>query len=267
MRLTEVQRGTVRVTDGALDLGARMLPRRMRALADEATALAVGFNPRRIDRYLALVRAGAGGDERVQPVVVLTVADVAAHTPGLIAERVVGLQGRVPAAFDLLIVDGADPHTAQRLAPHLAAEQTLVALGSSGAGRSTLTNTLLGRAVQDTGAEREHDSRGKHTTTACSLHRLQGRACVIDTPGLRALRPDVDDVATLIANSPTSRPWARGAAFATADIMTNRAVRCARASKQIVCATTTRCCATRGETHWVFSNAICSCGCGRRAST
>jgi ribosome biogenesis GTPase len=66
-------------------------------------------------------------------------------------------------------------------------------LGSSGAGKSTLTNTLLGEAVQDTGAVREHDSRGKHTTTARSLHRLPGGACIIDTPGLRALRPDADE--------------------------------------------------------------------------
>jgi ribosome biogenesis GTPase len=47
--------------------------------------------------------------------------------------------------------------------------------------------------VQDTGAVRGHDSRGKHTTTSRSLHRLPGGACVIDTPGLRALRPDVDE--------------------------------------------------------------------------
>ena len=68
-------------------------------------------------------------------------------------------------------------------------------LGSSGAGKSTLTNTLLGAHVQDTGAVREHDSRGKHTTTSRSLHRLPGGACVIDTPGLRALRPDGDEAA------------------------------------------------------------------------
>jgi ribosome biogenesis GTPase len=70
--------------------------------------------------------------------------------------------------------------------------QTLVLLGSSGAGKSTLTNSLLGWARQDTGAVREHDSRGKHTTTARSLHQLPSGACVIDTPGVRTLRPDVD---------------------------------------------------------------------------
>ena len=257
MRLTEVHRETLCVTDGAHELGARVLPRLMRALADGATALAVGdwvlaatdahgqtwvhaqvppishisrrdadgrrhpvvsnvdtallvmgldddFNVRRLERYLALVHAtgghaGAGDEGGVQPVVVLTKADVAAHTPGLIAERIAALQGRLAASIDLFLVDGTDPETAQRLAPYLAAGQTLVVLGSSGAGKSTLTNTLLGQTVQDTGAVREHDSRGKHTTTSRSLHRLPGGACVIDTPGLRALRPDIDE-ATLAAS-------------------------------------------------------------------
>jgi ribosome biogenesis GTPase len=152
------------------------------------------FNPRRLERYLALVHASAG----VLPVVVLTKADVAARTPGLIAARIEALQGRLAASIDLYLVDGTDPDTARRLAPYLDPGQTLVVLGSSGAGKSTLTNTLLGVAVQDTGAVREHDGRGMHTTTSRSLHRLPGGACVIDTPGLRALRPDLDE-ATLAA--------------------------------------------------------------------
>ena len=72
-------------------------------------------------------------------------------------------------------------------------------LGSSGAGKSTLTNTLLGTAAQSTGPVREHDSRGRHTTTARSLHCLPGGACVIDTPGLRTLRLDAGE-ATLGAS-------------------------------------------------------------------
>ena len=153
------------------------------------------FNPRRVERYLALVHTTHG----VQPVVVLTKADVAARTPGLVAARIEALRGRVPARIDLLAVDGTDPTTVQQLAPYLGAGQTLVVLGSSGAGKSTLTNTLLGTPTQDTGAVREHDSRGKHTTTSRSLHCLPGGACVIDTPGLRALRPDADE-ATLTAS-------------------------------------------------------------------
>ena len=152
------------------------------------------FNPRRLERYLALVQAS-----EVLPVVVLTKADVIACTDGLLEARIAALRGRMPAHVDLLAVDATDPLTRQRLAAYLGAGQTLVVLGSSGAGKSTLTNTLLGVAVQDTGAVREHDSRGKHTTTSRSLHCLPGGACVIDTPGLRALRPDVDE-ATLTAS-------------------------------------------------------------------
>lgn len=155
------------------------------------------FNPRRLERYLALVHA-AGNDGGVVPAVVLTKADVIAGVPGLLAERLEALRGRVPASIDLFAIDGTDPYTVQQLRDYLGAGQTLVVLGSSGAGKSTLTNTLLGHRVQDTGAVRAHDSRGKHTTTSRSLHRLPGGACVIDTPGLRALRPDVDE-ATLAA--------------------------------------------------------------------
>lgn len=150
------------------------------------------FNLRRLERYLALVHASA-----VRPVIVLTKADVA--SPGAIEAALDGLRGRIAASLDLLIVDARAPDTAVVLAPYLGAGQTLVLLGSSGAGKSTLTNTLAGEAVQDTGVVREHDSRGKHTTTARSLHRLPGGACVIDTPGLRALRPDADE-ATLSAS-------------------------------------------------------------------
>ncbi len=173
--------------------------RRHPVVANVDTALLVmglddDFNPRRLERYLALVHASG-----VLPVIVLTKADVLGSEPGSLEARVAQLLCRVPATVDVLAVDGTDPATAERLAPYLGAGQTLVVLGSSGAGKSTLTNALLGAAVQDTGAVRFHDSRGKHTTTSRSLHALPGGACIIDTPGLRALRPDVDE-ATLTAS-------------------------------------------------------------------
>ena len=197
--------------DGQIRVHARVPPlthinrrdadgRRHPVVSNVDTALLVmglddDFNPRRLERYLALVHASGGAGGRsgdITPAVVLTKADVIASVPGLLAERIEALRGRVPARIDLFAIDGTDPYTVQQLQAYLVAGQTLVVLGSSGAGKSTLTNTLLGRAVQDTGAVREHDSRGKHTTTSRSLHRLPGGACVIDTPGLRALRPDVD---------------------------------------------------------------------------
>jgi ribosome biogenesis GTPase len=83
---------------------------------------------------------------------------------------------------------GDDPPAA--LAPWLQTGLTLVLLGSSGAGKSTLTNALIGSDTQDTGANRDGDNRGRHTTTARSLHVTQQGACIIDTPGLRTLRLD-----------------------------------------------------------------------------
>jgi ribosome biogenesis GTPase / thiamine phosphate phosphatase len=152
------------------------------------------FNLRRLERYLALVH-GSG----ITPVVVLTKADVAADAPHEMQSRIGAVRARASAQVDVLALNATVPAAAAELRPYLGAGQTLVLLGSSGAGKSTLTNTLLGAPVQDTGAVREHDSRGKHTTTSRSLHRLPSDACVIDTPGLRALRPDVDE-ATLAAS-------------------------------------------------------------------
>ena len=242
LRVTEVHRESVRVHDNGMERDARPLPRLVRTLQDEGTALAVGdwvlaaedphgqtwvhacvppsshivrrdgdgrrhpvasnvdtallvmgldedFNPRRLERYLALVQGDA-----IVPVVVLTKQDIAARTPDALDVRLDTLRGRIPAHVDVIAVNATHPSAAESLRCYLSRGQTLVLLGSSGAGKSTLTNTLLGANVQDTGAVREHDSRGKHTTTSRSLHRLPGGACVIDTPGLRTLRPDIDEM-------------------------------------------------------------------------
>jgi ribosome biogenesis GTPase len=142
------------------------------------------FNPRRVERYLALTQ-GAG----VWPVIVLTKLDCATQSRQAIDD----LRSRIPATVPIEAIDATAAETAGTLAPYLAAGQTAVLLGSSGAGKSTLTNTLLGRAAQATGAVRSDDSRGRHTTTARTLHRLPGGACLIDTPGLRSLRVDLDE--------------------------------------------------------------------------
>ena len=176
------------------------------------------FNLRRLERYLTLVYASG-----IAPIVVLTKADIAAADPALRDAPLPALDRRIPRSVQTVdvdrgtiiceirnpkripdsvqavVVDATDPASAGRFADVASAGRTLVLLGSSGAGKSTLTNTLVGRAVQDTGAVREHDSRGMHTTTARSLHLLPGGACVIDTPGLRTLRPDIDE-ATLAAS-------------------------------------------------------------------
>lgn len=150
------------------------------------------FNPRRLERFLALVH-----DDAIVPVVVLTKADLVSSSER--DERIDELRSRISSAIEIAAVDATDAAAARALAGYCTRGTTLVMLGSSGAGKSTLTNTLIGEHVQDTGAVRVNDGRGKHTTTSRSLHRLPGGACVIDTPGIRTLRPVGD--ATALSSS------------------------------------------------------------------
>lgn len=140
------------------------------------------FNPRRLERYLAIVLAA-----QVSPVVVLSKADVADDVAGKLAL----LKQRLPLHVPLFAVDTRHAYDVAILEPWLGAGQTLVLLGSSGAGKSSLTNTLCA-VEQATNGVRHGDGRGRHTTTARSLHRCSSGACIIDTPGLRSWRADAD---------------------------------------------------------------------------
>ncbi|PHV33862.1 ribosome small subunit-dependent GTPase A [Janthinobacterium sp. BJB312] len=140
------------------------------------------FNPRRLERYLAIVLAA-----QVTPVVVLSKADVADDVPGKLAQ----LRQRLPPHVPLFAIDTRHAYDVAILEPWLNAGQTLVLLGSSGAGKSSLTNTLCA-AEQATNGVRHGDGRGRHTTTARSLHLCASGACIIDTPGLRSWRADAD---------------------------------------------------------------------------
>jgi ribosome biogenesis GTPase len=141
------------------------------------------FNLRRMERYIALVQAAG-----VAAVAVLTKADIGSD----VAQRMAQLQQRLPASVPAFAVNALAPDAAAALAPWLTPGQTLMLLGTSGAGKSTLTNTLSGGG-QQTGGVRRGDGRGRHTTTTRSLHRCEGGACIIDTPGLRSWRPDADE--------------------------------------------------------------------------
>lgn len=139
------------------------------------------FNPRRIERYLLLV--GGGG---AQPVIVLTKADRADADPAAAQAALADLRA---LGVPVLPLNARDPHAAAALSAWLAPGRTAVLVGSSGAGKSTLTNSLLGREHMRTGAVRESDSRGRHTTTHRALIALPTGACLIDTPGMRELKP------------------------------------------------------------------------------
>ncbi|VXC51312.1 ribosome small subunit-dependent GTPase A [Massilia sp. 9I] len=141
------------------------------------------FNPRRMERYIAVVRTCG-----VEPVMVLTKPDIGVD----VEERIAQLRQRIPDDVPLLHLIPSEQENGGVLAPWLGRGQTLVLLGSSGVGKSTLTNALTGSG-QATGGTRHGDDRGRHTTTVRSLHRCPGGACIIDTPGLRAWQPDADE--------------------------------------------------------------------------
>ena len=139
-------------------------------------ALDRDFNLRRLERYLSIAwESGAA------PVVVLTKADLCLRPQQLAAQAAEAARGAA-----VLVTSAADPAGRAPLAPYLAPGQTVAFLGSSGVGKSTLINGLLGEARQRTGGLRG-DGRGRHTTTGRSLLLLPAGGMVIDTPGMREL--------------------------------------------------------------------------------
>jgi ribosome biogenesis GTPase len=148
------------------------------------TSLNEDFNLNRIERYLSLVN-----EAKVEPVVVLSKSDLCPD-PGQFQRQVQGLD-------PLLMVEAVNCLNAgevQKLLPWCGTGRTVALMGSSGVGKSTLVNGLLGDSVQSTGSIREKDSKGRHVTTARSLHPMKGGGLLLDTPGLRELQlTDCDD--------------------------------------------------------------------------
>lgn len=140
------------------------------------------YNPARLLRYLALVTAVG-----VEPVVVLTKADC---YPQTVAARLAAVRALLPPGTAVLALNALADSARLALAPWLDEGRTLVLLGSSGTGKSSLTNTVTEARWQATGPVRVGDDRGRHHTTVRTLRRCPGGACVIDTPGLRGLALD-----------------------------------------------------------------------------
>ena len=135
------------------------------------------FNVRRLERYLAVAWSSGGS-----PVVVLNKADVAEDLEG----RLVAVAAIAPGV-PVVVLSALTGDRLADLGRHLQPGPTAVVLGSSGVGKSTLVNALLGEQRQATAAVRGDDSRGRHTTTHRELFVLPGGALLIDTPGIRAL--------------------------------------------------------------------------------
>jgi ribosome biogenesis GTPase len=142
------------------------------------------FNLRRIERYLTTAWSSGA-----RPVIILNKADLRPDLPDVVAATAAVAPG-VPVVAASTLADGG----LDGLGPYLLPGRTVALLGSSGVGKSTIINRLLGEErfltadVSDAAA-----GRGRHTTTARELVRLSGGALLIDTPGLRELQLWADD--------------------------------------------------------------------------
>ena len=135
------------------------------------------FNLRRLERYVTLAwQSGA------TPVVILTKTDrVQDYTPQLLAAH------DAAVGVDIIPISAKTGFGLDRLQQYFSPGKTVVFLGSSGVGKSTLINTLAGEDIMETNGIREKDGHGKHTTTRRQLILLKSGAMVIDTPGMREL--------------------------------------------------------------------------------
>ncbi len=163
------------------------------------TSLNRDLSPRRLERYLLAVASGGA-----EPVVVLNKIDL---DPAGIGRATRAIEGAAPGVRLVLTSALLDDGFSDLIAT-LGPGRTGVLVGSSGVGKSTLANRLLGDQILATGAARDDDDRGRHTTTHRELHVLPGgRGVLIDTPGIRELQlwdadaldavfPELADLAT-----------------------------------------------------------------------
>jgi ribosome biogenesis GTPase / thiamine phosphate phosphatase len=166
--------------------GARTEPQVIAANVDTVfvvTSANADFNPRRIERYVTAIRETGS-----RPLLVINKADLCADVGALVASLGGTAEGLVVARVSATEHQGLD-----QLTPFLEGRPTIALVGSSGVGKSTLVNWLLDKDAQATAAIREHDARGRHTTTHRELMALPLGGALIDTPGMREFSPWADD--------------------------------------------------------------------------
>lgn len=147
------------------------------------------FNPRRLERYMAL-----GYESGAAPVIVLSKTDLTGDVASFVSRA-----RAVTAGARLVTTSAGDDRGVEELRTILAGHLTGAMLGSSGVGKSTLINRLLGEERFGTAAIREDDDRGRHTTTRRELVLLPGGGLLIDTPGMREIQLHEADEGLLAA--------------------------------------------------------------------
>ena len=135
------------------------------------------FNLRRLERYIT-----ASWQSGARPVIILTKADI-----GEDVTKKLEMVYEIADGIDVYAVSSVTGEGMEQLTKYLQPGRTIVFLGSSGVGKSSLTNYLLGKEVMEIGGIRECDSKGHHTTTHRQLFLLENGSRIIDTPGMREL--------------------------------------------------------------------------------
>ena len=139
------------------------------------TAAGHDLNARRVERYLSIVHASGA-----RPVILINKADLS-DDPDRLQDGILPVSAGIP----VISLSAKSGEGVGQLGPYLTPGTTIVLIGSSGVGKSTLINRLLDNFVQDTSGTRNYDGKGRHTTTVRQLFVLKGGALMIDNPGLR----------------------------------------------------------------------------------
>ncbi|MGL4367832.1 MAG: ribosome small subunit-dependent GTPase A [Brevinemataceae bacterium] len=144
------------------------------------------FNPRKLERYIALaVESGA------KPVIILNKVDMIEDKEYFIKET-----EKLVQDIPILMTNALDPDSLNVLSEFIGHSKTVVFLGSSGVGKSTIVNALLKEDRQSIKSLNKHN-KGKHTTTSRDMFFLEGGGILIDNPGIRELRVWLDSDETL----------------------------------------------------------------------
>ena len=136
------------------------------------------FSLARLERYVAMAHEAG-----VTPVIILSKIDLTTEASDFAAQA-----QSISPQLSVVCLDARSPEAIELLRPWCQAGQTVAFLGSSGVGKSTLTNSLAGNEAIATQDVRANDDKGRHTTTGRQLHILPSGCAVLDTPGMREIQ-------------------------------------------------------------------------------